>query len=61
MAATPALTKVFVGNLAFSTTDEELKQAFAPAGNVYVLFSHPFWIFVFNRAFLRAFSAPIPV
>lgn len=34
MAATPALTKVFVGNLAFSTTDEELKQAFAPAGNV---------------------------
>lgn len=35
MAATTT-SKVFVGNLVFSTTDEELKNAFAPSANVYV-------------------------
>jgi RNA recognition motif-containing protein len=46
-AATPAtLTKVFVGNLAFQTTDEELKEAFSGAGAVFVV-KDPSRIFVF--------------
>ena len=40
-APAPVTFKVFVGNLSFKTREAELQKAFAPAGNVCVLF----WFF----------------
>lgn len=44
--------KVFVGNLVFSTTDEELKNAFAPSANVYVLI-YPKLLMIYRESLLE--------